>query len=174
LVSCARGRVVLYRRWGRPPNPFSAALGLTAALGFLVRVSVLCVLAFHVQCLCAAISISLSPVPFYLPLSFSLSQRAPVLIRTHAGIPRYPRRAESRFRTKIIKGVGRFAHAAPRERAAASRCCFGGPALRRRRLALENAQCYQRNHSRSCSRVYLKERSARCLALADSRMTTAV
>jgi hypothetical protein len=34
---------------GDPRAPFSAALGLTAALGFLVRVSVLRVLGFHVQ-----------------------------------------------------------------------------------------------------------------------------
>jgi hypothetical protein len=33
---------------GDTRTPFSAALALTAALGFLVRVSVLCVLAFHV------------------------------------------------------------------------------------------------------------------------------
>ena len=43
LACCARWRVVVYRCRGIPPNPpFSAALGLTAALGFLVRVSVLC------------------------------------------------------------------------------------------------------------------------------------
>jgi hypothetical protein len=34
---------------GDPRAPFSAALGLNSALGFLVRVSVLRVLAFHVQ-----------------------------------------------------------------------------------------------------------------------------
>jgi hypothetical protein len=33
---------VLYHSRGRPRTPFSAALGLTAALGFVVRVSVLC------------------------------------------------------------------------------------------------------------------------------------
>jgi hypothetical protein len=42
LACCARGRVVLYRSWGEPQPPFSAALGLTAALGFVERVSVLC------------------------------------------------------------------------------------------------------------------------------------
>jgi hypothetical protein len=43
LAFCARGRVVLYRSRGETPEPpFPAALGLTAALGFVVRVSVLC------------------------------------------------------------------------------------------------------------------------------------
>jgi hypothetical protein len=42
LACCARGRVVLYRSRARLPNPlFYAALGLTAALGFLVRVILL-------------------------------------------------------------------------------------------------------------------------------------
>jgi hypothetical protein len=43
LACCARGRVVLYRSGGDPTPPFSAALGLTAALGFHVRVNALCV-----------------------------------------------------------------------------------------------------------------------------------
>jgi hypothetical protein len=43
LACCARGRVVVYHCRGDPrAPPFSAALGFTAALGFLVRVSVLC------------------------------------------------------------------------------------------------------------------------------------
>ena len=51
LACCARGRVVLYSSRGRPPeSPFSAALGLAAALCNLLRVGVLwcvCVLDFQ-------------------------------------------------------------------------------------------------------------------------------
>jgi hypothetical protein len=44
LDCCARGRVVLYRSRGETPDPpYSAALCLTAAFGFVVRVSVPCV-----------------------------------------------------------------------------------------------------------------------------------
>jgi hypothetical protein len=45
-------------------------LGLTAALGFLARVSVLCVLDFHVKCACAYCDISPTPFHFF-SLSFS-------------------------------------------------------------------------------------------------------
>jgi hypothetical protein len=137
---------------GDPRTPLFAALGLTASLGFLVRVSVLCVLAFHARCVCALISLSLFP-PFSFSLFLSLSQRAPVLICTppalrdiheaphHGAVLKHlPASGASRLR--------RFAPAAPRERAVASRCCFGGPGLRCRPLALGNAQRYQTNDAR--------------------------
>ena len=47
-------------------------------------------------------------------------------------------------------------HAAPRERAAGSCCCFGGLGLRHRPLALGNAQRYQTSNSRECTHVHLK------------------
>jgi hypothetical protein len=54
------------------------------------------------------------------------------------------------YRTQKFTGVRRFAPAAPRELAAASRLRFGGLGLRRRPLALGllNAQRYQTNNAR--------------------------
>jgi hypothetical protein len=68
--------VLSYIVIGREPRtPFSAALGLTAALGFLVHVSVLCVLHFQVKCVCvcACSNIPLFLLSLFISLSLSLS-----------------------------------------------------------------------------------------------------
>jgi hypothetical protein len=69
-LSCARKRSICIAVEDTPKLPFSAALGLAAALRNLLRVGVpwcVCVLAFNVKCVCVLLS------PPFLCLYLSLS-----------------------------------------------------------------------------------------------------